>query len=255
LALAYSSVSFPSADLRDETARGLNVLGFRSSRTIAWARSICDNIRLVKGVPMTFRIGVAMTMAIAVVSAEAPNGWRKSGNQPDAYEIGIDTAMSHGGKASGYIKSVASVEAGFGTMMQTISADQYRGKKVRMSAFMKTSGANEGAFLWLRIDSTESSLMDNMNDRKVRGSEGWRLYELVLPVSESAVGIAFGLGLSGDGQAWIDDVRLEVVSAATPRTGNRPEQRPPPQYVEMHKKALSDYSSRSALILNGDFER
>jgi hypothetical protein len=195
-------------------------------------------------------------MATAALSAEAPTGWHSSGSQPDAYEIGIDTAISHGGRASGYIKSLANVETRkFGTMMQSIRADRYKGQKVRMSAYMKVSEAEAGAWLWLRIDNSETTVLDNMNDRTVKGSADWRRYELVLPVSESAVGMAFGLGFSGAGQAWIDDVKLEAVDAATPTTGNRPEQRPPSEYIERYKKSLSNYSSRSAVIVNADFEQ
>jgi hypothetical protein len=43
------------------------------------------------------------------------------GLQLDAYDIGTNTIKAHGGKVSGYIKSVADVEDGiFGTAMQNI---------------------------------------------------------------------------------------------------------------------------------------
>jgi hypothetical protein len=196
-----------------------------------------------------------MIMAIAALSAEAPTVWHKSGPHADAYEIGTDTAISHSGKASGYIRSRADVETGkFAILMQVIRADQYRGKKVRMSAYIRVSEAEEGAFLWLRIDDVETAL-EASNDRTVAGSADWRRYELVLPVSETVAGIAFGLGLAGAGQAWIDDVKLEAVDAATPMIGNRREHRPPPEHVERYKKYLSNHSTRSAVIVNANFEQ
>jgi hypothetical protein len=68
--------------------------------------------------------GLTLT-AVALLRAEAPDGWYKTGSQLDAYDIGTDTTKAHGGKGSGYIKSVAEVEDGkFGTAMQNIKADE-----------------------------------------------------------------------------------------------------------------------------------
>ena len=193
---------------------------------------------------------------MVAMSAEAPNGWHKAGSQRDAYDIGIEAAGAHVGKGSGYIKSVANVEDGkFGTMMQNIKADEYRGKKVKLSAFMKTSGAEQGAWLWLRIDDTETTWLDNMHDRLVKGTTDWQRYELVLPVSTTAVGIAFGLGVSGTGQAWIDEVKLEPAKTDSPKTGNIPELRLKPEETETHEKLLSSYSSKSATVVNADFDQ
>lgn len=112
---------------------------------------------------MRLKTTVLTLTVVAVMSAEAPQGWYNAGSQRDAYDTGIDTAGVHGGKGSGYIKSTAGVEPGrFGTMMQNIKADQYRGKNLRLSAFMKTSAAEQGAWVWLRIDDIESGWSDNM---------------------------------------------------------------------------------------------
>lgn len=205
---------------------------------------------------MLFRMTVVTLAAVAAMSAEAPNGWHKAGNQPDAYDVGSDTTVAHSGKRSGFIKSVANVEAGkFGTMMQNIKADDYRGKSVKLSAFMKTTGAEQGAWLWLRIDDTETSWLDNMHDRLVKGTTDWQRYELVLPVPTTAVGIAFGIALSGTGQAWIDDVKVEAVNADSPKTGNIPELRHKSEGLEAYKKMLSSYSSKPSTIVNADFEQ
>jgi hypothetical protein len=199
--------------------------------------------------------GLTLT-AVTLLIAEAPDGWYKTGSQLDAYDIGTDIMKAHGGKGSGYIKSVADVEDGrFGTAMQNIKADEYRGKNVRPSAFMKTSGAERGAWLWLRIDDTESRWLDNMNDRLINGTTEWQRYELVLPASRTAVGIAFGIGLLGKGQAWIDDVKIEALNADAPKTGNIPEHRLKPEEMELHKKILTSYGSKPVTVVNADFEQ
>jgi hypothetical protein len=207
-------------------------------------------------------LGLQMAMlaltAIAVLNAQAPDGWHKfvSGHQREAYDIGTDTTKPHGGKGAGYIKSVANIEPGkFGTAMQNIRADEYRGKNVRLSAFVRTTEAEHGAWLWLRIDDTEICWLDNMNDRLVKGTTDWQRFELVLPVSRTAAGIAFGVGLTGAGQAWIDDVKIEAVDAGIPKTGNIPERRPKPEEMESHKKLLTSYASKPAAVVNPDFEQ
>jgi hypothetical protein len=198
---------------------------------------------------------VLAVTSVTVMSAEAPQGWYKAGSQRDAYDIGFDSAGAHRGKGSGYIKSTADVDIGkFGTMMQNIKADNYKGKKVRLSAFMRTSGAEQGAWLWLRIDDTDSGWLDNMHDRLVKGTTDWQRYELVLPVSPTAVGIAFGIGLSGRGQAWIDDIKIEAVDPETPKTGNIPELRHKAEEMEQQKKLVDSYNSKPTEGVNLDFE-
>jgi hypothetical protein len=201
------------------------------------------------------RSALAFATAAALVSANFPTGWRTFSSQPASYEIGIDAVGCHAGKGSGYIRSIAKVEPGkFGTMMQNIKADKYRGKNVKLSAYMRTSAEEDGAWLWLRIDEKESLTLDNMNDRLVKGTTDWKHYELVLPVSGAAIGIAFGIGLTGTGQAWIDDITLEAVEANVSRTGNLPELRNKPGDIT-RSKILADYASRPAAGINLDFEQ
>jgi len=79
-------------------------------------------------------------IAVSCVSAEPPAGWHKSGSEPNAYEVEFDSGEQHEGKSSGSIRSVGAVqENGFGTLMQTVRADDYRGQKVRLSAFTQES--------------------------------------------------------------------------------------------------------------------
>ncbi len=193
---------------------------------------------------------------MSVMSAESPAGWYQAGSKREAYETGLDATGAHGGKSSGYIKSIAGAEMDkFGNLMQNIKADRYRGKKVRLSAYMKTSDAEQGAWLWLRIDDNEGGWLDNMHDRLVKGTTPWQRYELVLPVSSTATGIAFGICVTGTGQAWMDDVKLEGVDSDTPRTGEIPELRLEPQQMESRKKLLESYGSKPSAGVNLDLER
>lgn len=89
--------------------------------------------------------------------------------------------------------------------MQIFRADDYRGKRQRLSAWMSTEKA-DSAQLWLRLDSAKSTVgFDNMDNRAVTGTTGWKKYELTLDVPAATVKIAFGVIVSGQGQVWVDD--------------------------------------------------
>jgi hypothetical protein len=62
--------------------------------------------------------------------------------------------------------------------------------------------------------------MDNMIGRPVIGTTDWTRYEIVLDVGAGASQVVFGALLLGNGQIWLDDVQLEVVSDSVPVTDN-----------------------------------
>ena len=158
------------------------------------------------------------------IRAETPQGWFPAGSHPKDYKMSVDHAVSHSGKAGASLKSVASDPAGFGTLMQTFKADAYRGKRVRMSGYVRAQDAKDWAGLWMRVDGPRSEPLafDNMQDRAIKGTSEWTKYEIVLDVPESAQEIAFGLLLTGAGQVWMDDLGFEVVGKDIPTTGAKP---------------------------------
>src|SRR5260370_30096337 len=50
--------------------------------------------------------------------AAAPRGWFIAGSTPNAYESGVETAMSYSGHPSAYVRSNTQIVEGFGTLMQ-----------------------------------------------------------------------------------------------------------------------------------------
>jgi RNA polymerase sigma factor (sigma-70 family) len=141
-----------------------------------------------------------------------PKGWFGGSANADAYESGIDRKAVHGGKASAYVGMKDAADNDFGTLGQAIQAKAYLGKRVRLTGYVKTDDAEQGAALWMRVDGKGATLaFDNMDDRRVKGTKGWTKCDVVLFVPEKATTITFGMLLSGKGRAWLDDVVLEVV--------------------------------------------
>lgn len=147
-------------------------------------------------------------------------GWMLSGSNPSGYTMRTDTEVFHTGTRSGYLGANESVVEGqFGTMMQVFSAQNWIGKRMKMSCFMKTNNAIKcGA--WVRIDKESGDLVqfDNMENRPILGTTDWNYYTIVLDVPEESTAINFGVLLVGSGEVWIDGIQFEEVDLSVPTT-------------------------------------
>ena len=159
-----------------------------------------------------------------LASAAPPPGWIIAGNAPTNYVFAVDTATPVSGSKSASITAKPSATInGFGTLMQVIAADDYRGSRLRLSGYLRTSNADR-AQMWMRVDGPSHQVLafDNMDSRPVTGTTGWRRYDIVLNVPESSVDVAFGFFLAGRGEVWGADFKLEKVGAAVPVTSQDP---------------------------------
>src|SRR5207247_5389365 len=170
------------------------------------------------------------TTASSGIVRQDPPGWvmRRSVGTPADYSVGIDSVILHGGTRSAYIQFHGVEPQGWATLMQTFRADAYRGRRVRLSAFVKTEDVEAGALLWMRVEGPGDSVLafDNMGDRPIRGAPDWRLHDIVLEVPTRASAIAIGLLLEGGGRVWIDDVTMSAVPSAVALTAPLANPRP-----------------------------
>lgn len=158
---------------------------------------------------------------LALLSFDIPAGWFTAGNNPLRYEMGIDKGAGQSGKNAATIKSKDAKTDDFGTLMQQFKPDQYLGKRIRMSGYVKSENVTKWASLWFRVDqaTTQQSLsFDNMEKRPIKGTTDWKKYEIVLDVPKNASLIAFGALLAGTGQIWFDNITFEVVDNSVPTT-------------------------------------
>jgi len=152
--------------------------------------------------------------------AAAPPGWVIAGNAPTDYRFAVDTTTAASGKQSASISAKPGAKTnGFGTLMQIIAADNYRGDRLRLSGYLRTQAADR-AQMWMRVDGAGGTILgfDNMDSRPVTGTTGWRRYDIVLDVPSDSVDIAFGFFLSGSGKVWGDDFELAKVESSVPVT-------------------------------------
>jgi hypothetical protein len=148
------------------------------------------------------------------------SGWFEPETQPAGYETGEDTAVSSpdSDSPSVYIRSNRTT-AGSGDLIQTISAQNYRGQRISLTLYLQGEAISGQAMPWLRIDSVYGTIAKaNVGSLALSGSQEWTPYELVLDVPDEATVITLGVSLQGGGTVWIGDVQLETVSDAVPTT-------------------------------------
>lgn len=109
-----------------------------------------------------------------------------TGSCPEKYGNGVDYHIFQG-ETSIYLKSKENVtHKEFGTLMCTINADRYRGKRLRLTAIIKTENVKERAGLWMGITGENAELlaMDNMKNRPIKHTENWKPHSIILDVEE-----------------------------------------------------------------------
>jgi len=161
---------------------------------------------------------------------EAPKGWIQAGANPGDYEMAVDPHGGRNGGACAYIKAKTPEARTFGTLMQTVDAAAYKGKRLRLTAWAKSAGVRSWAGLWMRIDGAADPRnglpamlgFDNMQNRPIKGTTDWKRYEVVLDVPAEAVSVNFGILLEGAGQAWLDGVAFDVVGPEVAVTQPKP---------------------------------
>ena len=168
-----------------------------------------------------FVIAILITvLIIADNNNKTPTGWFPAGSNPSEYEMGIDNSIFQNGQACAYIKSKSPKENQFGTLMQTISAEYYWGKRLMLSGYIKSEEVNGWGGMWMRIDGESNQQLgfDNMRDRTIKGTTDWKKYEIILDIPANSTTINYGVLLGGDGEVWFDNFELKEVDKNVPVT-------------------------------------
>ena len=177
--------------------RIMNLLGEKSGLSVlrlslSLALGVC---LLLASCVIGMKFGLKPLFAQAATQTDhAPAGWFFAGEaNPENYRTGVDNGALHDSQPSAYLQSVVPDSKGFGTVMQTISTQNYTGKRVRLRASVKAENVSEWAGLWMRVDKgKEFVAFDNMQNRAIRGTQPWKTQNIVLDVPQDATSISFG---------------------------------------------------------------
>ena len=161
---------------------------------------------------------------------ETPRGW--VAHFPSAYRMGIDASFKHGGNFSTFIKRDAGSDPNKGVeMSQTVDAENFRGKRVQLSGFVKAENVTGGADIYLLPDTDSlqtagfssfllqkaTPLADILQKKsRVEGTADWKPVSVTIDVPATAKILTVSVLLRGGGKIWIDDLSLRTVDASTP---------------------------------------
>ncbi len=144
-----------------------------------------------------------------------PEKWT-CGSASETFIMRADSSQAYSGNKSIYMESFDKSQIKrFGTCSKSISVDNYLGKQIKLSGYIKSKNIAGWAGFWMRVDGKNNKLLsfDNMFDRSIKGTSDWTKYEIILKVPKKATYIVFGVLLAnGSGKLWFDDVTIEVVS-------------------------------------------
>ncbi len=147
--------------------------------------------------------------------AQSIKGWEKTGSQAENYNVGLDNNIKKSGSSSAFLESNTEVSKGFGTLMQSSSAEDFLNKKVKMTGYIKVENVTNWAGMWMRVDSKDSKnylSFDNMQDRPIQGTTDWIKCEIILDIPSNSSTINYGFLLNGTGKIWFDDIDFDTVS-------------------------------------------
>jgi serine/threonine protein kinase len=149
-------------------------------------------------------------------SWQVPAGWSADASQPGQYRVGIDHRLLYQGKPTLFVRSMVPHPAGEVTISQSFSARKYRGKRVRLSAWLRTDRADlsPAPQVLLNIDQLSEPARPS-------GTGPWKRYEVVEDVPELTEDLGFAVRFMGTGTLWAGHFAFEAVEASVPLT-NRP---------------------------------
>jgi hypothetical protein len=119
---------------------------------------------------------------------------------------------------SGVIASAVQEPAGSAVLVQTIYADDYRGRMVALRGQLRTTGVAGHAGLHLAAGRPGEPADARLRERSsltAPGSSDWTWHEVTVPVAADAAVIRFGFSLTGRGRV---ELRNAELSPARPET-------------------------------------
>jgi len=139
-------------------------------------------------------------------------GWKKAGSVPRDYVLRLERQPGRQ-RPVVVLSHAARRPDGFGAILRQLSASPFRGNRVRLSVPFATRDVVQSATAWMRIDRKRAMVaIDNMENRRVRGTTRWTTYDIVLDVPRDADEIFYGVSLKGRGTVSVGDPVLSVVS-------------------------------------------
>jgi hypothetical protein len=178
----------------------------------------CENPIMKPHTVVLAALASASLLAFAQPSGKLDSSWFKSGQDPQKYDIGLEHNGVRRGNAAKFLRAKPEADDGsWASLMQVFSARDYRGKRLRFEAQVRTEDVSNWAGLWMRVDDANGPVaFYNSQDKPIKGTTGWQLRSVTLDVPSDAKEIAFGAIGEGKGTIWLDELKMELVGNDVP---------------------------------------
>lgn len=149
---------------------------------------------------------------------EEPEGWYVWGR--NTHKVAVDKKIFHSKPTSFSVAALTNSGRG-GFTQSNLSADDYKGKKVKLSGYFKTKNV-PNAFIWLWSKDGEKNKLKE-EDMTIQGSKeyDWTPFEIITKIPEKSKTLSFGINLGKQGKMWVDDIKFEIVPNNTPEKTDR----------------------------------
>ena len=150
----------------------------------------------------------------------APEGWTLQG---EGFRVELDPKDAAGGNQSlgfTFEKEVPDIRVGsFGLAACSLPVQQLAGKRLRLSAALKTQEVAGSFLLFLRAEAGEDPVaLANIPYEDIpKNTTPWKRYSVEMEIPRESTALYFGAVIFGKGTAWVDEISLEVLpSQGTP---------------------------------------
>lgn len=156
-----------------------------------------------------------------------PDGWFKAGKSPQLYDTSIDQENGSTVLIAAKPELLYEVRGDdFCTVMQSVDAEPFKGKRIRLAGELRTENAGIGATIWFRVDGASGTLMfDNLELRRPEGplvgTQNWSERSVVFDIPEDALSLHYGFFLKGAGKCWSRRFSLNEVDGSVPTNSRK----------------------------------
>jgi RNA polymerase sigma factor (sigma-70 family) len=145
--------------------------------------------------------------------------------ETEAFLIGLDEnerRKGGAGEPTMYIRSGNAKGDDWGQMRTVFAADEYRGKRIRLSGYLKCKDVETSSSmqLWVMDADGNGLAQDDLGGHHLTGTKDWTRYDIVSDVPQAAVRIIVIASLRGRGSLWADALELAVVGKDVPINDN-----------------------------------
>jgi hypothetical protein len=146
--------------------------------------------------------------------------WELAGSfSDDGQPAGQDYSCAAAGQ-SAVLAATVPEPAGSAVLVQTIYAEEYRGRTVTFSGQLRTTGMAGQAGLHLAVSGPPDGpigrpLLDHGSSLSAPGSADWTWHEVTVPVPGEATAIRFGISLAGRGRIELRGAELTPAPPGT----------------------------------------